>query len=153
MDRKNLLEVMDYIPEYYLDEAITYKKKQKKHLYPLVTAACLAVLLLTGLPQYTAKAVMAEVKQQEVLTQEEAVQLQPLGTYFPHVLPDGYEWLKDGIVYQRSGVDVLTGRCKNTATGDILTITVSVQSYFGIQTWSIEEPVRDGDHIGSQLYI
>ena len=153
MKRKELLNAMDDIPEVYLDEAISYKKKQRKRLYPLMTAACLAILLLTGLPQYTAKAVMAEVKQQEVLALEEAVQLQPLGAYFPAELPVGYTWLEDGIVCQRSGVDVLTGQCRNTETGDILTITVSVQSYFGIQTWNIVESVRNGEEIGSQLFM
>lgn len=147
-----MMKAMSEIPENYVEEAMQYQKKSKKH-YTWIAAACLAVLFLTGVPQQTAKAVVAEVKQIEYLTHEEALAVDPLGDYFPSVLPDGYDWVPEGIQLKKSGTDVLSGVCRNEETGDMLTITVAVQSYFGIQTWNIVEPIQYEGHVGSQIYM
>lgn len=154
MKYKQLLqEAIGEMPEQFVEEAAAYRSHRRKAAVPLAAAACLAVLLLTGLPQQTAKAVVMEVKQIEYLSLEDALELEPLGKYLPAVLPDGYEWEDNGIYMQKSGTDVLSGVCFNAETGDTLTITAAIQSYFGVQTWNIIEPVRDGEQIGSQIYM
>lgn len=133
MTGNTISDAIGKISAAYIEEAaddIAAKKPNVSVLRKWVAiAACLCVMLLAAIPAMLHRSTPADCEPYQALTEAEAMAYRPFGALYPEAMLAGYalEGDKVGLYDGR----VLKAVYCNDSTGDVLTITIADNAYFG----------------------
>ena len=150
MNAKKFSDAMSELDTKYVDEALNYKKKEKKPAWMKwgAMAACLCAIVMVAIPVIQHYNYVTDNEPQRELTVAEAISYEPLGALYPETILDGYV-LEDNTVklYDEA---VMKAVYYNDSIGDVLTITIAAKEYFGDVE---QDTILQDKNGGTRIYL
>lgn len=152
MTGNTISDAIGKISAAYIEEAaddIAAKKSRTSAMRKwAAAAACLCVMLLAAIPTMLDRSTPADCEPYQALTEAEAMAYRPFGALYPETIPAGYA-LEENTVGLYDGRVLKAVYC-NESTGDVLTITIADNAYFGDVT---QNTVLADSSGGTRIYV
>lgn len=132
MTGNTISDAIGKISAVYIEEAaddIAAKKSRTSAMRKWAAAAACLCMLLAAIPVMLHRSAPTDCEPYQALTEAEAMAYRPFGALYPEAIPAGYA-LEENTVRLYDGRVLKAVYC-NESTGDVLTITIADNAYFG----------------------
>lgn len=132
MTGNTISDAIGKISAVYIEEAaddIAAKKSRTSAMRKWAAVAACLCMLLAAIPVMLHRSAPTDCEPYQPLTEAEAMAYRPFGALYPETIPAGYA-LEENTVGLYDGRVLKAVYC-NESTGDVLTITIADNAYFG----------------------
>lgn len=151
MTGNTISDAIGKISAVYIEEAaddIAAKKSRTSAMRKWAAAAACLCMLLAAIPVMLHRSAPTDCEPYQALTEAETMAYRPFGALYPEAIPAGYA-LEENTVGLYDGRVLKAVYC-NESTGDVLTITIADNAYFGDVA---QNTVLADSSGGTRLYV